>query len=42
MLEGRTGMRVLKWVLIAAVLVLVVLPLVGGFVLWLWSGIVGG
>lgn len=35
-------MRVLKWVLIAVVLVLVVPPLVGGLILWLWSGIVGG
>lgn len=35
-------MRVLKWALIALVLVLVVPPLVGGLILWLWSGIVGG
>ena len=39
---GRGSMRVLKWVLIATVLLLVVLPVIGGLILWLWSGIVGG
>ena len=35
-------MRVLKRVLIVVILVLVVPPLVGGLILWIWSGIVGG
>jgi hypothetical protein len=35
-------MRALKWILVGAVLVLVVVPIVIGLVLWLWSGVVGG
>lgn len=35
-------MRIWKIALLSFLLVFVVVPIVGGLVLWIWSGIVGG
>jgi hypothetical protein len=35
-------MRIWKIALLSFLLVFVVAPIVGGLVLWIWSGIVGG